>query len=298
MSYPLSARLLAYAARAERTLADLLPASQTDHALHAAMHYSVLNGGKRIRPMLVYAAHAALDSGWERADGCAASVEMIHAYSLVHDDLPAMDDDALRRGRPTCHVAYGEATAILAGDALQALAFEVLAADLRQRRVDAAQGYRMLLLLAEACGSQGMAGGQAIDLACVGHTISVEALEHMHQLKTGALIRASVLLGALCAGCTDSRTYDCLGRYAQLLGLMFQIRDDLLDVEGDTQTIGKPQGSDQAKRKPTYPAILGLERTRDRMRCLHEQALEILDPLPLHKDDLRDLADYAIHRTH
>ena len=223
------------ASRADAALARALPdASRAPLELHRAMHYAVLGGGKRLRPLLVYATAAAFGAPPAPLDAVAAAVEIIHAYSLVHDDLPAMDDDSLRRGRPTCHVAFGEAMAILAGDALQALAFDVLASD-ATLAVDAATRLDMLRVLAAACGSHGMAGGQAFDLAATGSMLSATELERMHVHKTGALIRASVRLGALAAGMWDASTLDALDRYGHAVGLAFQIRDDLLDIEAGTE---------------------------------------------------------------
>lgn len=273
----------------------LPPADREPRALHAAMRYAVLGGGKRIRPMLACAAASAVGADPARADAAAAAVEIIHAYSLVHDDLPAMDDDALRRGLPTCHVQFGEALAILAGDALQALAFEVL---LHDPALANASGVRMAGLLARACGSAGMAGGQAIDLAAVGQRLDAVALERMHAHKTGALIRAAVVLGALAGGCADEVALDALDRYAGAVGLAFQIRDDILDVEGDTAVIGKQQGADQARAKPTYPAILGMAAARALCEAQRAAALAALDAAGLEAGQLRDLAHYAIDRGH
>ena len=283
------------AARAEQALDSALPtADQLPQKLHEAMRYSVLGGGKRLRPTLVYAAAAALGVNNTTLDVPAAAVEIIHAYSLIHDDLPAMDDDELRRGKPTCHIAYGEAEAILAGDALQALAFEVLARDCHwPPRAQLA----MLRLLANACGSLGMAGGQAIDLAAVRQQLNLEELERMHRYKTGALIRASVLLGALAAGCEENSVeYAALARYGQDVGFAFQIQDDVLDVLGATEVIGKPQGSDSARGKPTYPALVGIDESR-RLACLHRDlAIEALAGFDQRADVLRALARYVVDR--
>ena len=280
------------AARAELALERALPTpDQLPQQLHAAMRYSVLGGGKRLRPTLVYAAAAALGADDAELDLPAAAVEIIHAYSLIHDDLPAMDDDELRRGKPTCHIAFGEAEAILAGDALQALAFEVLARDCHwPPRAQLA----MLRLLANACGSLGMAGGQAIDLAAVRQELSLEQLERMHRYKTGALIRASVLLGALAAGCEESSApFAALARYGHELGFAFQIQDDVL---GETEVIGKPQGSDSARGKPTYPALVGIDESR-RLASLHRDlAIEALAGFDHRADVLRALACYVVDR--
>lgn len=287
--------LMRSAARAELALDRVLPpAVQLPATLHEAMRYSVLGGGKRLRPTLVYAAAAALGVDDPALDIPAAAVEIIHAYSLIHDDLPAMDDDELRRGKPTCHIAYGEAEAILAGDALQALAFEVLAAE---SPWPAKAQLAMLRLLATACGSRGMAGGQAIDLAAVRQRLSLEDLERMHRYKTGALIQASVLLGALAAGCADGDDrYTALARYGFELGFAFQIHDDVLDVLGDTETIGKPQGSDSARGKPTYPALIGIDESLRLARMHQRLAIEALAGFDARADVLRDLARYVVER--
>ncbi len=294
----LSPVLLALSARADAALARALPrADQPPIELHRAMRYAVLGGGKRLRPLLVYATGAAFtEAGSEKFDAAAVAVEFIHAYSLVHDDLPAMDDDSLRRGRATCHVAFGEAMAILAGDALQALAFEVLAND---PLLDVAASTRLAMLrtLATACGSQGMAGGQAFDLAAVGKSLDAIALERMHVYKTGALIRASVRLGALASGCTNTSTLAALETYGHATGLAFQIRDDLLDIEAETAQLGKTAGKDAAANKPTYPAILGLDASRAQLAALTQQALASIESLGVEADALRDLARFVAQRT-
>ncbi|MET0330136.1 MAG: farnesyl diphosphate synthase [Dyella sp.] len=289
-------------ARADTALAHALPAD--DHApqqLHRAMRYSVLGGGKRLRPLLVYAAGHALGESGRRLDAPACAVELIHAYSLIHDDLPAMDDDDLRRGRPTCHIAFGEAMAILAGDALQALAFEILAHDIdphgNEPGVDAQRCVEMLRVLGRACGAEGMAGGQALDLAAVGVTLSLAELEHMHASKTGALIRASVRLGAL-AGGADSDSLAALDRYAHAVGLAFQVRDDILDVEGDSAVIGKTAGKDAAADKPTFPSIIGLQASQARLAELTATALTAIAPFGPHGALLEELARYAADRLH
>jgi geranylgeranyl pyrophosphate synthase len=292
----LTPALLAWARRVDGVLDRVLPAADAPPtALHQAMRYSVLGGGKRIRPLLAYAACAALGGTEDDADPAAAAVEIIHAYSLIHDDLPAMDDDDLRRGRPTCHIAFDEATAILAGDALQALAFEVLAQSPLAHR-DPAAGLASIRSLAIACGSQGMAGGQAFDLAAVGQRLDAAGLERMHVHKTGALIRASVHLGALAAGCTDPRALAALERFGHLAGLAFQIRDDILDIEGDTAVIGKTQGADQARDKPTYPSILGLEPARALAAGLRAESLAALAGVAAPDSALADLGRYAVDR--
>ena len=292
----LPATLLAHSSRAETALSRYLPPEdQAPVELHRAMRYAVLGGGKRLRPMLVYATGAALGAAPEALDASAAAVEIIHAYSLVHDDLPAMDDDDLRRGRPTCHIAFGEAMAILAGDALQALAFELLAADVAAP-VDAATRVEMLRVLGAACGSHGMAGGQALDLAAVGHRLGAAELERMHVHKTGALIRASVRLGALAAGTRDTLLLERLERYGHCVGLAFQIRDDILDIEGESHVIGKTAGKDAANDKPTYPAIHGMAQSRRLLAALTDEAVAQLEPLGERGEDLVRLARFVAHR--
>ncbi len=288
-----------YQARATRALDRRLPAAELHPGdLHQAMRYAALGGGKRIRPTLVYAAGAAVGALLETLDGPACAVEFIHAYSLIHDDLPAMDNDDLRHGQPTCHKAFGEALAILAGDALQALAFQVLSQD--QAMVsDPAIRLRMAGVLAQAAGSRGMVGGQAIDLAAVGRDdLSLAELENMHIHKTGALIRASVLLGALSQSAIDPVALERLDRYAKCIGLAFQIRDDILDVIGDTATLGKAQGADRALGKPTYPALLGLDGARVHARALYEEALASLEPLGAEAEPLRWIAGYIVDRSY
>ena len=286
-----------YQACAVRALDQRLPAADLHPcALHQAMRYAVLGGGKRIRPVLVYLSGAAVGAAPETLDGPACAVEFIHAYSLIHDDLPAMDNDDLRHGQPTCHKAFGEALAILAGDALQALAFQVLGQD-EAMVADSALRLRMLGVLAQAAGSRGMAGGQAIDLAAVGQELSLAELENMHIHKTGALIRASVLLGAISQPAVEPVVLERLDRYAKCIGLAFQIRDDILDVIGDTATLGKTTGADRALDKPTYPALLGLDGAREHARMLHEEALASLQPLGPEAEPLRWLASYIVERA-
>lgn len=287
-----------YRACAVRALDQRLPAADLHPcALHQAMRYAVLGGGKRIRPVLVYLSGAAVGAAPETLDGPACAVEFIHAYSLIHDDLPAMDNDDLRHGQPTCHKAFGEALAILAGDALQALAFQVLGQD-EAMVADSALRLRMLSVLAQAAGSRGMAGGQAIDLAAVGRELSLAELENMHIHKTGALIRASVLLGAISQPAVEPVVLERLDRYAKCIGLAFQIRDDILDVIGDTATLGKTTGADRALDKPTYPALLGLDGAREHARMLHEEALASLQPLGPEAEPLRWLASYIVERAY
>ena len=288
--------LIVHSQRADAVLARLLPPEdQPPHELHRAMRYAVLGGGKRLRPVLVYTVGTALGAALERLDAAAAAVEIIHAYSLVHDDLPAMDDDDLRRGRPTCHIAFGEAMAILAGDALQALAFEVLAAD-RTLQDEASTHVDMLRTLAAACGSHGMAGSQALDLTGVGQKLTPDELERMHVHKTGALIRASVRMGALAAGCRDDTLLDALERYGHAVGLAFQIRDDIIDIEGDSTVIGKTAGKDVANAKPTYPAILGMQASRARLAELVDTAIAALQPYGARMEALVALARYVAER--
>jgi farnesyl diphosphate synthase len=273
----------------------LPPESVHPRDLHAAMRYAVTGGGKRIRPLLVYATGEALAVAPGRLDGPACAVELIHAYSLVHDDLPAMDDDDLRRGRPTCHRAFDEATALLAGDALQSLAFYVLAHD-PEMIADSAQRLRMVETLAAASGSRGMAGGQAIDLAAVGRKIGITELEDMHIHKTGALIRACVQLGGLSREGVEAGRLERLDHYAKCVGLAFQIQDDILDVTGSTETLGKQQGADMALDKPTYPALLGLDGARERARDLYNSAVASLDGFGQGADLLREIAAYIVER--
>ncbi|MDP9941906.1 polyprenyl synthetase family protein [Ectopseudomonas alcaliphila] len=282
--------------RVDTTLEALFQAPRTElERLYQAMRYSVMNGGKRVRPLLVYAACEALEGDLERADGAACAVELIHAYSLVHDDLPAMDDDDLRRGQPTTHKAFDEASAILAGDGLQSLAFEVLA-DRRRNPQDAEVRLQMLSALSSAAGPAGMVGGQAIDLGSVGQKLDRDALETMHRHKTGALIEASVLLGALASGKADDLSLKALLHYARAVGLAFQVQDDILDVESDTATLGKTQGKDEAHDKPTYPALLGLDAARDYALELRDQALHALRPFGSTAEPLRELARYIVER--
>ena len=289
-------RIPDYRERVAKTLDHWLPSEDAaPRRLHAAMRYAALGSGKRLRPILVYATGEALQIPPEDLDGAAASVELIHAYSLVHDDLPAMDDDDLRRGRPTCHKAFDEATAILVGDALQTLAFQVLAQD-PALQTDAAHRLNRVALLAEASGSHGMVGGQAMDLAAEGQALTLEALEQLHRHKTGALIRACILLA-----CESGRGFDegaraNLDRYAQCIGLAFQIQDDILDIEGSTETLGKTQGADVAHDKATFPALLGLEGSRERARALIAEAHEVLDSFGAEAEALRWLADFVVER--
>ncbi len=261
---PIDARLTTWQARIEDVLPRALPAIDAPPArLHAAMRHAALNGGKRIRPLLVYATGHALGADDQALDDAALAVELIHCYSLVHDDLPAMDDDALRRGQPTVHIAFDEATAILAGDALQSLAFERLAG----APLPAEAKVAMLRELAIASGHAGMCGGQALDIDATGQRIDLPQLERLHAMKTGALLRAAVRLGALAAG-ADAAQHAALDRYADALGLAFQVKDDLLDIEGDSATLGKTAGKDLAQDKATFPALIGIEASRARLQAL------------------------------
>lgn len=281
--------------RVEAALSRELPsAERAPQRLHAAMRYAVLGGGKRVRPLLVFAAGAATGAQPERLEAAACAVEFIHAYSLIHDDLPCMDDDVLRRGRPTTHVEFDEATALLAGDALQSLAFETLA----RHRVadDGLAQVEMLRLLAQASGSTGMAGGQAIDLESVGEILSLPELEFMHILKTGALIRASVLLGARC-GVAESHTLGQLDHYAKCIGLAFQVVDDILDAEAPTETLGKTAGKDAAQGKPTYVSLLGIVQAKERAEQLRLDAHAALADLGERAQHLRALADFIVLRS-
>lgn len=278
----------------EEALAAFLPsAADVPARLHEAMRYAVLDGGKRVRPLLVFAAGDLFDAGPGLLTRAAAAVEMIHAYSLVHDDMPCMDDDELRRGKPTVHVKYDEATALLVGDALQAQAFLVLS----EGEGDPQRRLRMLRLLAGAAGSAGMCGGQAIDLASVGITLFLSELEQMHRLKTGALLRASVLLGALCGKLLDEREQAALDQYAHAIGLAFQVVDDVLDATGDSATLGKTAGKDAVDSKPTYVSILGLEQSRTLAESLRRDAHRAILPFGDKAQRLRELADLIVQRN-
>ena len=320
--------IAAHQVRFEDVLRELLPrAAVAPQRLHEAMRYAVLDGGKRVRPLLVFAAGELVGADVARLNIVAAAVELIHAYSLVHDDMPCMDDDVLRRGKPTCHVQYDEATALLVGDSLQTLAFQLLAehrlSDNAQRQLD------MIKLLAIASGSRGMAGGQAIDLASVGKSLTLPELEFMHIHKTGALIRAAILLGAHCgdsrsptcraiehraapargtpvdapllrsdpsaASCTPT-TLDKLDRFGKLIGLAFQVVDDVLDCEADSATLGKTAGKDADNGKPTYVSLLGIQGARDMAQRLHREALETLAEFGGSAQRLRELADFIVLR--
>jgi geranylgeranyl pyrophosphate synthase len=290
-------RIATYRVRIEKVLDQCLALPDPGTArLREAMRYSALGGGKRLRPTLVYLTGESLGADLEDLDAAAASVELIHVYSLVHDDLPAMDDDDLRRGRPTCHRAYDEATAILVGDALQALAFAVLAND-SIGTLPPASRLAMIRVLARATGTSGMAGGQAVDLAAVGQNLSVDAIENMHRRKTGALIEGSVLLGALAAGVAEGPRLEALKRFGAEIGLAFQIQDDILDVEGDPALLGKSTGADAAHNKPTYPSTAGLGTARERARQLRDDAIAALQPLGQDGAALAELAHFVVSRV-
>ncbi len=273
-------------------LSHLPPVTQTPQRLHEAMHYAVLDGGKRVRPLLVFAAGTLFDAPRDAMERAASAVEMIHAYSLVHDDMPCMDDDALRRGKPTVHKRYDEATALLVGDALQAQAFEVLAGG----ALDAQRKVAMLRLLAHAAGSSGMCGGQAIDLSAVGTLLSRDGLEQMHQLKTGALLEASVMLGALAGKQLLAAEIAALKAYADAIGLAFQVVDDILDAVSDSATLGKTAGKDAANHKPTYVSILGLEASQQLAEKLRQDAHSALLPFGDNAQRLLELADLIVQR--
>ncbi|HLP97707.1 MAG TPA: farnesyl diphosphate synthase [Sideroxyarcus sp.] len=280
--------------RFEEVLKRLLPQAEVaPQRLHAAMRYSVLEGGKRVRPLLAYAAGELGGADIARVEVAGAAVELIHAYSLVHDDMPCMDDDVLRRGKPTCHVEYDEATALLVGDALQSLAFQLLSE--HKLNDDAAKQLQMVKLLAAASGSRGMAGGQAIDLASVGKQLTIPELEQMHIHKTGALIRAAILLGAHCGDLEPSQL-DKLDHYGKCIGLAFQVVDDVLDCEADTATLGKTAGKDADNDKPTYVTLLGLAEAKKMAAELHGEALHALEGFGGKAQRLRELADFIVMR--
>jgi len=292
-------------AHIELALAEFLPSTQTiPRTLHQAMHYAVLDGGKRVRPLLVYAAGQLFDADHAELTRAACALEMIHAYSLVHDDMPCMDDDELRRGKPTVHIKFGQATALLAGDALQSQAFMVLS----NGKNAPARQLKMMQILAHAAGSMGMCGGQAIDLDSVGIQLTREQLEHMHQLKTGALLRASVLLGALCGQKLNHQELNeielaALNRYSNAIGLAFQVVDDILDATADSAALGKTAGKDAANNKPTYVSILGLEASKSLAENLRIQAHTALSVFSnsthptSHTQRLSQLADFIVQRT-
>lgn len=285
----------AHQRRFEDVLSRLLPQPGiSPQRLHEAMRYSVLDGGKRVRPLLAFAAGELAEADLARVDVAAAAVELIHAYSLVHDDMPCMDNDVLRRGKPTCHVQYDEATALLVGDSLQSLAFQLLA----EHRLsdDAAQQLAMVKLLAIASGSRGMAGGQAIDLDSVGKQLTLPELEFMHIHKTGALIRASILLGVQCGTALDEKDRGALDHFGKCIGLAFQVVDDVLDSEADTATLGKTAGKDADQDKPTYVSLLGVQAARRMAAELHREALDALGGFGDKAQRLREMADFIVLR--
>jgi len=291
-------QLKGFSQRVESVLDHWLPApEEVPQRMHQAMRYAMLGGGKRIRPGLAYACAEMLGLDAEQVDAPAAAVELIHGYSLIHDDLPAMDDDDLRRGKPTTHVAFDEPTAIIAGDALQALAFEIIA---KHPAMRAAPGSIAACIetLALCCGSRGMAGGQAIDMEAEGQTIPGELLEKMFLLKTGALIRASVVMAAQCSPGVTDETLKRLAKFGDNIGLAFQIKDDILDVEADTATLGKPQGADQRHGKATYPALFGMDHAKQRVTDLYDEALTCLDSFAQRADPLRWMAEFIVHRSY
>lgn len=285
-----------YQQRVEQQLQQLLLAKvPVTNPLHQAMSYSLLLGGKRVRPYLVYAIGQLLGAQLTDLDAPATAIEAVHSYSLIHDDLPAMDNDELRRGKATCHIAFDEATAILAGDALQALAFEALCSHSYQQ-VSLARQINMVHALAQAAGAAGMCAGQAIDLAQTNQQVSLEKLEHMHRLKTGALIECSVKLAYYASPVENTEVLETLLCFASALGLAFQVQDDILDIESDTQTLGKPQGSDLKANKSTYPALLGLAGAKEKARQLYQDALSALTHLPYDTTELQRFAHYIIAR--
>ena len=291
----IAALIKSWQSRFEDILPGFLPGPEhAPDVLRRAMHYSATAGGKRIRPMFVYAAGRALNLDLPTLDSIAVSIELIHTYSLIHDDLPSMDDDDLRRGKPSCHRKFDEATAILAGDALQALAFEILAKD-EHLRTKPQQQTAIILELARACGANGMAGGQVLDLASLGKEISQQDLEEIHAFKTGALIRVSTMAPALLASATEQQV-TVLTRYGKLTGLAFQVFDDLLDVTGNSKVTGKPSQADAARSKPAFPAIIGMERSTKRAYELRDEAFRGLDLLPGETDALEWLAAYSVDR--
>ncbi len=291
-------QLEAWRVRMERALAARLPDPGVVPArLHEAMRYSALGGGKRIRPALLFATARTLGLSEDEVEAAACAIELVHVYSLVHDDLPAMDNDDLRRGRPTCHKAYDEATALLVGDALQPLAFQLLAGDAALPASPAIR-IRLIEMLAQAIGTFGMAGGQAIDLAVQGTRLDISQVEDLHARKTGALIRASVLMAAECVPALDADLYAALTRFATAVGLAFQIQDDLLDVTGDTTTLGKATGADSERAKPTHPAVIGIPASQQRVRLLHAQAIDALKPFGRRAESLRLLAHWLLLRKY
>jgi len=291
---PLRQALADYKQRVDSQLDRSLSHSSIDPLLQDAMRYGLFNGGKRVRPSLVYITNDLLGGHVENADNPACAIECIHSYSLVHDDLPAMDNDDLRRGKPTCHIAYDEATAILAGDALQCFAFELLS----HKTTNPTQQVAMIRVLAIASGDKGMCAGQSFDLRNVNKPLTLQQLQAMHRCKTGALINASLELGYLAAGCDDERIRSALLQYGDAIGLAFQVKDDILDIEGDTATLGKPQGSDINQNKPTYPALLGMDEAKKKLSMLHQEANDALSPLGNRSQPLIAMADFICQRNY
>ena len=296
MQQPLADRLAGYSQQVDAQLERILPpASGPAERLFAAMRYSVFNGGKRLRPALCFAAADAIGNSNSNTAKVAAAVEMIHAYSLIHDDLPAMDNDDLRRGKPTCHIQFDEATAILAGDALQSLAFQQLT-ELTDMASDSL--VELMSILATYSGCSGMAAGQAIDLAATGQTLDIDQLDTMHRHKTGALIEASVMMGAITAGGASQAQLSALRDFAHAIGLAFQVQDDILDVESSTEQLGKQQGSDAANNKSTYTSLLGLERARNQAASLYQQSIDSLEVFADRAEPLRQLASFIVNRAY
>ncbi len=294
MNTPLSEFISQHQTHVEQQLTSLFAElKHCDTQLLEAMKHSLLDGGKRIRPLLCYAAAEAVGEITPATDAFASALECVHVYSLIHDDLPAMDDDDLRRGKPTCHVAYGEATAILAGDALQCLAFETLT----NAPAEAEQRLAAMSTLSKASGANGMVLGQAIDLNAVNSQLTIEQLEIMHHHKTGALIKASVVMGAISAKASQNNI-DALEDYAKALGLAFQVQDDILDVISDTETLGKTQGADAERNKPTYVSLLGLDAAKQKAESLRDHAIAALSPFGNRAQTLIELANYVVNRRH
>lgn len=289
------ALLQQYQQRVEALLETEINTTSHAEKVRAAMQYSLLNGGKRVRPVLVYMANQLLQGDLSNADAAASAIECIHSYSLVHDDLPAMDDDDLRRGKPTCHIQFDEATAILAGDGLQALAFDLLS---RPTTIAPAIQLQMIQSLARNSSHQGMVGGQSIDLSNEGKRIPVETLELMHRHKTGALINCSIEMGALSSEQASIEDLTRLAHYSDAIGLAFQVKDDILDIEADTETLGKPQGSDLALEKSTYPSLLGLAGAKQKLAQLNQQAQDNLASFGDRAEPLRWLANYIVERQY
>jgi geranylgeranyl pyrophosphate synthase len=296
MQQPLADRLAGYSQQVDAQLEHILPpASGPAERLFAAMRYSVFNGGKRLRPALCFAAADAIGVSNINTTKVAAAVEMIHAYSLIHDDLPAMDNDDLRRGKPTCHIQFDEATAILAGDALQSLAFQQLT---KLTDISSDSKVELMSILASYSGCSGMAAGQAIDLAATGQTLDIDQLDTMHRHKTGALIEASLLMGAITAGGASQAQLSALRDFAHAIGLAFQVQDDILDVESSTEQLGKQQGSDAANNKSTYTSLLGLERARNQAASLYQQSIDSLEVFADRAEPLRQLASFIVNRAY